>query len=292
MRKKFSVYNSFSNQAFCGNPAGVMPDADDLTSVQMQNIARQLNLVETVFILKPDKPDNFCKLRYFTPEKELPITGHPTIAAWSYLRDTGFLPKGQIDFLQETGAGIISTKIQNDKVYCSQKSPTIRVIDKDLEDEICNVLSLLPSDVDKNPPFAVVDAGLGHLIFGVKSLEALMKIRFIPENLKILCDKVGAREVQVFCAETYHNQYTAHTRNLSPRYGVEDPACGNGNAALGSYFAHFSDSKNEQKTYLFEQGHITNSPSLIEVLVKRDLEGLNIMIGGHAFHMLDGDMVV
>jgi trans-2,3-dihydro-3-hydroxyanthranilate isomerase len=292
MRKKFSVYNSFSNQAFCGNPAGVVPEADDLTTDQMQNIARQLNLVETVFILKPDNKENFCKLRYFMPERELPITGHPTVAAWSYMRDKGILPKVHMDFLQETAAGIIEIKIQTDKVYCSQKSPNFREINEHLEGEICDILSLTPSDVDRKNPFAVVDTGLGHLIFGLKSLESLMKIKFMPENLKSLCDKIGAREAQIFCLETYQNGYDAHTRNLCPRYGVEDPACGNGNAALGSYFFNFFDKDCAQKTYYFEQGHITKSPSLIEVVTQRSADGVNVMIGGHAFPMMDGDMVV
>jgi trans-2,3-dihydro-3-hydroxyanthranilate isomerase len=292
MRKQFSVYNSFSNQVFCGNPAGIVPDADDLATDQMQNIARQLNLVETVFILRPDSPEHFCKLRYFTPERELPITGHPTIAAWSFMRDRGLLPKGQDNFLQETAAGVISIKVQDDKVYCSQKSPSIKVIDENLETQISDMLSLNLSDINKKTPFAVVDTGLGHLVFGVKSLEYLMKMRFIPENLKSLCDKIGAREVQIFCAETYNPEYSAHTRNLCPRYGVEDPACGNGNAALGSYFFNFFDKDCAQKTYHFEQGHITKSPSLIEVITQRGEAGINVMIGGHAFPMMDGDMVV
>jgi len=292
MKKQFSVYNSFTNQAYAGNPAGVIPCADGLSAFQMQAIARQLNLVESVFILKSDDAQNFCKLRYFTPEKELPITGHPTVAAWSFMRDKGLLPLGVKDFLQETAAGIIKIKVQDDNVFCGQNSPVTKLLENHFFSSVCEVLHLKMEDIDQSKPLAVVNTGLGHLIFAVKSLESLMKIQFVPEQLQGLCDGFGAREAQIYCSDTYDVGNTAHTRNLCPRYGLEDPACGNGSAALGCYFFQFVDTHKECTAYRFEQGHIVKSPALVNVLVENGKEGLAVMVGGHAFHMIDGEIVV
>src|SRR4051812_44274686 len=69
----------FTDRRFCGNPLAVVSDADALTNEQMQAIARELNLSETVFVVKPQNPNHSARLRIFTPDRELPFAGHPTI---------------------------------------------------------------------------------------------------------------------------------------------------------------------------------------------------------------------
>ena len=76
--KRFVVVNAFATVPFGGNPAAVFTNAQGLDDATMQAIARQLNLVETVFIL-PAEGDADFRLRYFTPEAEIPVAGHPTI---------------------------------------------------------------------------------------------------------------------------------------------------------------------------------------------------------------------
>ncbi len=79
--KKFLVVNAFADGPFGGNPAAVFPEATDLDSDTMQSFARQLNLVESVFVMPAHCGADF-RLRYFTPNGEIPVAGHPTIAAW------------------------------------------------------------------------------------------------------------------------------------------------------------------------------------------------------------------
>jgi len=76
--KNFLVVNAFAVRPFGGNPAGIFPHAEGLSDEEMQLIARQLNLVETVFVFRGTEPNVDRHLRYFTPLKELPIAGHPT----------------------------------------------------------------------------------------------------------------------------------------------------------------------------------------------------------------------
>ena len=76
---KFYQADVFTGLPFGGNPVAVFPDAQGLTHVQLQQIAREMNLSETVFVLKPTLPAHTAKLRIFTPVSELPFAGHPTV---------------------------------------------------------------------------------------------------------------------------------------------------------------------------------------------------------------------
>ena len=81
----FFVVNSFAEKAFGGNPAAVFLDGEGLVEAVMQSIARQMNLIETVFVFRPDAKEKDLRFRYFTPLEELPVAGHPTIAAGNEL---------------------------------------------------------------------------------------------------------------------------------------------------------------------------------------------------------------
>ncbi len=75
----YLVYDVFTRSALAGNQLGVVPDASGLSGMQMQAIARELNLAETIFFLPPDKKEHSAKVRIFMPLGELPFAGHPTI---------------------------------------------------------------------------------------------------------------------------------------------------------------------------------------------------------------------
>ncbi|MCP4021810.1 MAG: PhzF family phenazine biosynthesis isomerase, partial [Desulfobacteraceae bacterium] len=109
--KPISIYqiDSFTNEKFKGNPAGVVLDADALSKDQMLVIAREMNNSETAFILSAQGDDHDVWLRYFTPATEVPICGHATIAA-HFVRAL----ENQMDscvVLHKTGAGILPVEI-------------------------------------------------------------------------------------------------------------------------------------------------------------------------------------
>ena len=79
MPRRFVTLDVFTTQALAGNPLAVVLDADGLDTAAMQAIAREFNLSETVFVLPPDDPRHRARLRIFTPARELPFAGHPTI---------------------------------------------------------------------------------------------------------------------------------------------------------------------------------------------------------------------
>lgn len=79
MGRRYFILDVFTNQALAGNPLAVVLDGEGLSDTRMQAIAREFNLSETVFVLPPESPTHSAKLRIFTPAKELPFAGHPTV---------------------------------------------------------------------------------------------------------------------------------------------------------------------------------------------------------------------
>src|ERR1700692_4734515 len=77
--------DEFTSRRFSGNPAGVVPDADALSSDDMQALARELNNGDTAFLLRPDADDHDLRLRFFTPRREAAFVGHATVAAHAVL---------------------------------------------------------------------------------------------------------------------------------------------------------------------------------------------------------------
>jgi trans-2,3-dihydro-3-hydroxyanthranilate isomerase len=81
----FHVYDVFTATPFTGNPLAIVEDADGLSPAQMQTIARQFNLSETIFVQTPDDPAHTAKVRIFFPTAEIPFAGHPTIGCALHL---------------------------------------------------------------------------------------------------------------------------------------------------------------------------------------------------------------
>ncbi|TFG90437.1 MAG: PhzF family phenazine biosynthesis protein, partial [Candidatus Atribacteria bacterium] len=107
---KIKQVDAFTSSPFCGNPAGVISDADELTSNDMLRIAGEMNLAETAFIMMPSSPDSLFRIRYFTPTEEIDLSGHVTIACcYSLIEDKRITLKDGITTVGfETNVGNIA----------------------------------------------------------------------------------------------------------------------------------------------------------------------------------------
>ena len=281
----YYLVNSFTKEPFRGNPAAVILVKQFPKTKLMQSIAKQLNLVETVFIKVINKSK--IEVKYFTPLKQLPIAGHPTIAGLKVLYEQKLINGGSINVLTDTSYYIAFVKVNNNNIVYSLLFSEIEhkqiITNKEL---VANVLSINANDIQKNLPVKVVDSGLGHIIVPVVSLEALNRVKRNINKLKQLCNNYNAREAQIFTYETINKNNDLHTRNICPREGVEDPACGVGNAALISYLAKESKALN---TIKIEQGYINNFQSLIIGSVTKDQV---VWVGGNAIIIGKGEIYI
>jgi len=270
--------DSFTKDNHGGNPAGVVLEADALSDIQMLQIANQVGFSETAFVHKSDKAT--FKLRFFTPNSEVELCGHATIAAFSLLRSKGLIGNGV--FSQETQAGILGIVVDHDIVYMNQTLPIYyEVLDKA---EIADSLNISLNDYLDNLPAQIVSTGLKDAIIPVKSIEILFSIQ--PDCAKIsqLSKKYNAVGFHVFSLETRFGA-TAHCRNFAPLYDInEESATGTSNGALACYLHTYGViNKKSPSEFVFEQGYSMGKPSeiLARLAIKENLIN-EVQVGGRA----------
>lgn len=108
-RLTYEIVDVFTDRPFAGNPLAVVFGADGLATSQMQAIANEFNLSETIFVLPPTTPDATYRVRIFTAEIELPFAGHPSVGAAVTQMRAGLVPPGEV--IQECGAGLLSVTV-------------------------------------------------------------------------------------------------------------------------------------------------------------------------------------
>jgi trans-2,3-dihydro-3-hydroxyanthranilate isomerase len=114
---RFLQLDVFTDRAFCGNPLAVFPEAEGISDDQMAKIAREMNLSETVFVLKPDSDKALRHLRIFTPAREIPFAGHPIVGTWTMLAGEAVAAMAGNGFFTRSGSesclSMLSSKMDN-----------------------------------------------------------------------------------------------------------------------------------------------------------------------------------
>lgn len=288
------VINSFSGENLTGNPAAVFFEPSGLDNNTLQNIAKQINLVETVFVY-PSYNADFL-FRYFTPNKEVSLAGHPTIAAFMALVNSKKIDLSKKNIYQiETQNGIREVVIENvrNQVLVKMKQSSPKFISPIINKKtIANTLGINEADIAFNLPIQTIDLGVKYLVIAVNSLNALMSVKRDIQLLQELCENLGVREVQIFTFDTYGEDFDFHTRNLCPREGMEDPACGMGNAAVGAYLANNYYNKQKCIHLRAEQGTIVKMPCLIELFISKKEKDIELYIGGTGKKVVEGKFFI
>jgi PhzF family phenazine biosynthesis protein len=291
MKLKVYTINSFAKVPSGGNPAGVVPEADQLSEADMQRIATIVGFSETAFVMKSNHAD--YRVRFFTPAEEVDLCGHATIGAFHTMAALGLLKPGS--YRQETRAGILGIEVKADlSVMMCQPLPVYsEILDKH---EIAASLQLETDEIPEALPVQIISTGLRDILIPVKSLEILNSLKPDMEKIKEISRKFNTAGYHVFTLESYL-QSNACCRNFAPLLGInEESATGTSNGALGCYLNQYGLIDSGQAGHLvLEQGYSMKKPS--EILVSLTLEGKEITgvrVGGNALDLafieVDTDM--
>lgn len=282
------LVDAFTDEPGKGNRAGVVFDADHLSTDEMQAIAAFANVSETAFLINPKADDQFdLHVRYFTPATEVPICGHATIAS-HYLRSLKLnLTGGRV--MAKTGAGILPVDIErvddDVKIIMTQGKPEIGdMLSEDHVDEALSALGLNKKDLIDGLPVQFTSTGHGKVIIPLQSVERLHQITLDKYALKRLTQKIGHTGYFVM---TIHDDgpYKTHGRMFAPAIGIdEDPVTGNGNGPAGLYMAHHGVLNFEESTaYHGIQGEAMGKPGVIEVRIFKENGAISkIQVAGSA----------
>jgi trans-2,3-dihydro-3-hydroxyanthranilate isomerase len=299
---RFVQADVFTDTVFGGNPVAVIPDAEGLTARDMQRIAREMNLSETVFVLPPKNSKAQFRLRFFTPTEEIPFAGHPSLGTFYVLARLGRLrltePVTRV--VEETALGLfpIEVEVRDGEVVqvgMTQARPKFSPpLSSPLEAmRVAGGLSLPVRQIADRFPIQGVSTGLPVLMVPVKSLKAMNEIRVHVPAVEDLCRRHKVKGILVFTFMTVDPNSTVHARMFGPLIGIlEDPATGSASGALGAYLVHHNAVAVQPVTTIrCEQGLEMGRPSsiLIEVTV-RGSEIREVKVRGQAVIVVEGTM--
>jgi trans-2,3-dihydro-3-hydroxyanthranilate isomerase len=300
---KFYQADVFTALPFGGNPVAVFPDAHGLSDDQLQQIAREMNLSETVFVFPPTDPAAVVRLRIFTPTQEIPFAGHPVVGTFYVLAHLGLvaMPAPVTRVVQECNIGLFPVELHNSdgqvtRVVMSQPEPQFLERIEGAEELYKVAVALgLPKYViaEAKWPLEVVSTGLPVLIVPVRTLTAVRSIRPDASAIEDICGRVGANGIMVFTTVTVEPSATVHARMFAPAIGIlEDPATGSAGGALGAYLVQNGVVDVGPMTELFiEQGYEMERPSNILVQVESDDDVIrSVKVGGQCVMVVEGTL--
>jgi trans-2,3-dihydro-3-hydroxyanthranilate isomerase len=309
-RFQFTQLDVFTNQSFAGNPLAVFPEAEGLNDEQMQQIAREMNLSETVFVLPPNDARALRRLRIFTPGRELPMAGHPVVGTWNALAREGVVPlpeggSGWTRIEQELGIGVLPVDIEFSEglpvrvVMTQGKFEILREVeDVSIRAQIEGALGLEPHELDRSLPVQVVSTGNPFLMVPVLSLDALKNCRANNSLFREVSLQIGSSAYYAFTRETMDGGSSrAHARLFAPEFGItEDPATGSAAGPLGAYLLHHGglslDAVDGPHKFIIEQGDFIKRPSRIEIEITGGPGAIErVRVGGPSVVVAHGELV-
>jgi trans-2,3-dihydro-3-hydroxyanthranilate isomerase len=300
---KFYQADVFTSQPFGGNPVAVIPDAQGLSDDLLQQIAREMNLSETVFVFPPTDPAAVVRLRIFTPTQEVPFAGHPVLGTFFILAELGIIAVKEpvTRLMQECNIGLFPVELHADgghvtEVVMTQPKPEFLGPVEETEDlyKVAGALGLSKQVIaDMKWPIEVVSTGLPVLIVPVRTLTAVRSIRPDATAITDVCHRFGANGIMVFTTVTVESFSTVHTRMFAPSIGIlEDPATGSASGALGAYLVQNGVVDVAPVTEIIaEQGYEIDRPSRVHIRVDSDDDVIqSVKVGGHCVMVLEGTL--
>jgi trans-2,3-dihydro-3-hydroxyanthranilate isomerase len=310
---RFLQFDVFTDRAFSGNPLAVFPEAEGISDEVMMQIAREMNLSETVFVLKPESEENkvLRRLRIFTPAREIPFAGHPIVGTWNALAREGVVPlpdggNGWQRIYHEVRIGVLPVDIEfkdGQPVQVEMTQGEFKILDE-IEDaheqaEVALALGIAREDLDESLPIQVITTGLSCMAVPVRSLADLRDCRINAALLSEIYTRHGGTGCLAFTRETMEvGTSRAHARFFAPADNIpEDPATGSACGALGAYLIHHNaltlDPENGSYKFVIEQGDFIHRPSRINLNVKGASGRVEeVKVGGPSVLVARGEVLV
>jgi len=294
MPRRFATLDVFTSKRLTGNPLAVVLDCDGLEAATMQAIAREFNLPETVFVLPSSDVGSRARLRIFTPGREIPFAGHPTVgtAVLLGLMDGG----GAAEMVLEEGVGPVRCEVERidgergrAKFDVPQEPRQLAMIEDPAD--MAAALSLTLDDLGCGG-FAPATWSAGNAItfLPVRGLDAVRRARIDSAQWEQGFPANERPIAYVFCNETVDKDHHFHARMFSPAFGVpEDPATGSAAAAFAGMLAKDGGLADGEHRFAIEQGYEMGRPSVMHLdLTMREGRLNAAFVGGEAVRVLQG----
>lgn len=289
----FYIVDVFAEQKYTGNQLAVFRQAAELSSEQMQQIAKEMNYSETTFIVSEEPQEGGFPVRIFTPKQELPFAGHPTLGTVFVLQQevighaiesvTLTLPVGQIPVT------ISYEDDRPDRLWMRQNSPGFG--QRFERPKMAEILNLEVSQIDDRFPIEEVSTGVPFIIVPLRTHVALRQARVNKDRFFKLIETAQAKAILIFCPETNHSENDLSVRVFADGLGVaEDPATGSANGCLAGYLVHHEYFGTPEIDIRVEQGYEMGRPSLLLLNAQKE-EEIRVFVGGKVILVAKGEFV-
>jgi len=290
----FYIVDVFAEEKYAGNQLAVVRGAKALSDAEMQRIAKEMNYSETTFILSDEKRDGGYDVRIFTPEREVPFAGHPTLGtAYVIQQEIVRKPIERIALNLKVGQIPVTfsyVEEQADVLWMKQLQPRFgQTFDEGL---ISQVLSLDVGAIDGRFPVQDVSTGVPFIIVPLKTLDAVKRARIFRDKYFEFIKDTEAKAILIFCPETRNQENDLSVRVFADYYGVpEDPATGSANGCLAGYLVKNRYFGKNRIDIRVEQGHEIGRPSLLLLKAESKEGKIDVYVGGEVVMVAKGELV-
>lgn len=292
----------FTDRLFEGNQLAVFPEPGNLTTKQMQVIAKEMNFSESTFIYPAERGGD-VRMRIFTPGEELPIAGHPTIGSTFALALEGVIAKGRERFVFELGVGPTPVSLEWTPTglgfaWMTQPLPKFGGAIGD-RDAFAAAVGVATADLLPGLPVQVVSCGVPFLFVPLVSRAAVDAVSIERKALTRSQLEAGLEELPVFFFSPERaagtGGETVYSRMLAPRFGIgEDPATGAASGPLGAYLLqHRLVTADAARAMISLQGVAMGRPSRVHISIDSDEDRITgVRVGGVSVLAGRGEIVV
>jgi trans-2,3-dihydro-3-hydroxyanthranilate isomerase len=297
----FTMVDVFTSRRFGGNQLAVFTDAAALTPLEMQALAREMNFSESTFVTAAEVSGALRRVRIFTPQREIPMAGHPTVGTTWVLASRGniALDSASVDAILQLGIGPVTVSIETADgkpafVWMTHHAAELGAIRRDRV-RIAKALGVSAADIRDDLPIQIASTGIPFIFVPLKTLDALARCAPNEAALGKLFKAGEPRlPIHMFVANA-SGEFGVRARMFAPHTdGIpEDPATGGAAAPFGAYAARHGLIDASGATFTISQGVEMGRPSDIRVEVRRRVDGsLGIRIGGRCAIVASGEFTL
>ncbi len=288
--RAFVTLDVFTDTAFSGNPLAIVLGADDLSTAQMQTLAREFNLSETLFVMAPRDPGNTARVRIFLPQAEIPFAGHPTVGCAVHLAMEG-APDGDMetDIRLEEEAGLVPVHVsrRDGQIAAEFTAPLVPHPAREGQiPETSQLAAALGLHADQigfgaHRP-GLFEGGPKFLFLPVRDLTALSAARPSEPAWGEAMALAGLKSAYLYTPRPEGCDFQA--RMFSPGGGIpEDPATGSASAILAAQLLRAGALGPQETRFRLRQGMEMGRPSQIGLTVRCDGDQISeVRISGSA----------
>lgn len=281
----------FTSVALEGNQLAVIPDARDLSDVEMQKLAKEMNLSETTFILPRDAETESregVRVRIFTVEEELPFAGHPTLGTAWYLKQQR-PQQSEIVLHLNSGRVPVRFEMREGHWFGEMRQADPRFSELHEHTRVAQALGVPVSELDENLPIQTVSTGMPFTIVAFRESSMLSQLRVSWQQIAGYIESTRKSSGFLYFVAR-DSERRLHARMIF--YNGEDPATGSAAGCCVAWAVKYGVLASDEQG-LIEQGHEVLRPSSIYVRATKAGETVtNVRVGGHVVPVIDGKVTL